>query len=39
MKPTRSTVFSALTQILVLLALIVLYALIVTRGRPLDWLP
>jgi hypothetical protein len=39
MKQTRSTVLGAITQILALLALIVLYALIVTRGRPLDWLP
>jgi hypothetical protein len=32
-------VLGGLVQFLVLLVVIALYALIVTRGRPMDWLP
>jgi hypothetical protein len=39
MRQTSRTVLGVLVQLLVLAALIVLYVVIVTRGRPMDWLP
>jgi hypothetical protein len=39
MKQNDRTVLGVVTQLLALMALLVLYALIVTRGRPMDWLP
>lgn len=36
-QPNRT--LSVLVQLLVLVALVLLYILIVTRGRPMDWLP
>jgi hypothetical protein len=38
MKPHR-TVLGTLGQLLALAVVILLYILIVTRGRPMDWLP
>lgn len=38
MRPNR-TVAGVVVQLLVLVALIMLYIVIVTRGRPMDWLP
>jgi hypothetical protein len=39
MRQNNRTVLGVVTQLLVLVALIVLYVLIVTRGRPMDWMP
>ena len=39
MKQNNRTALGVLVQLLVLVALIMLYVLIVTRGRPMDWLP
>ena len=39
MRQTSRTVLGVLVQLLVLAALIALYVVIVTRGRPMDWLP
>jgi hypothetical protein len=39
MRQNNRTVLGVLVQFLFLVALILLYALIVTRGRPMDWLP
>jgi hypothetical protein len=39
MKQNNRTTLGVLVQLLVLFAVIMLYALIVTRGRPMDWLP
>jgi hypothetical protein len=38
MRPNR-TALNLLVQLLVMVAVILLYVLIVTRGRPMDWLP
>ena len=39
MKQNSRSALGVLVQLLVLVAVILLYALIVTRGRPMDWLP
>jgi hypothetical protein len=39
MKQKNRTAFGAGVQLLVLVVVILLYILIVTRGRPMDWLP
>jgi hypothetical protein len=39
MKLTPSGVLGALAQLAALVAVLLLYVVIVTRGRPMDWLP
>ena len=39
MRQHRRAVLAGFAQFLVLVAVILLYVLIVTRGRPMDWLP
>ena len=39
MRQNNRTALGVLVQLLVLVAVIMLYVLIVTRGRPMDWLP
>jgi hypothetical protein len=39
MRNKKHAVFSRTVQLVVLLAVLCLYILVVTRGRPMDWLP
>ena len=39
MNRNNRSVASAVLQLLMLAAIVLLYLLIVTRGRPMDWLP
>ena len=39
MKVTRRSLLSAVGQVAVLAIVLLLYVLVVTRGRPMDWLP